>query len=284
MDKINYQEIVDYIKSIESLKNLKSLYRQDCKFETVYLEGITGLRTITDVLNKFYICHFFGIQRFDDIMNNIFSIIGQISSEDIENGVFSKLKYKAQILQICSLVERLDEETKSLFSVFSMLKFFNSTFQTDTLLYNINFMYPPHVWDFIPLNCKKDITEGARGLLVEIPTGSAFLFLRALEGCIRYLCNNIDGSQEEIMFGPGIDYLERFFNSLGLGKKEKEFVERQIDFLRYIKDEFRNPSAHPEKSFEKFEAEQLFQVVNVAINRLYELYILKEQNGLSASD
>ncbi|MGI6585795.1 MAG: hypothetical protein ACOX3L_07635 [Lutisporaceae bacterium] len=276
MERIFYREIVEFNFAVNSLKSLRGLYRQSCNINTVLVEGNSGLRSNLDIVEKFYGRHLVSIPPFDDIVSKIRELISFIEPEDMENGCFSKDKYKSIILELCTRIEQLDVETNNLFSVLSLFKFYNFTFQPDTLLYTVNSMYRPEVWDFIPEQSKCDISEGAKGLLVYIPTGSAFLFLRALEGCIRFLCHSIDVNNGELMFGQAIDFLDKFFSDIHLEKKDKEFIERQINFLRYIKNEFRNPSAHPEKSFDQQESEQLFQVVNVAINRIYELYCLSE--------
>ena len=66
------------------------------------------------------------------------------------------------------------------------------------------------------------------------------------------------------MFGNAIAFICSNATQFDL---EEKFFKRHLDLLNYIKDEFRNPSAHPEKTFKQSETEQLFQVVNVAISQ-----------------
>lgn len=95
------------------------------------------------------------------------------------------------------------------------------------------------------------------------------MFLRALEDCLRKICSSLPGNDKQLMFGAAIDLISKEKTKFSI--EEKNF-DRQIAFLRYIKDEYRNPSAHPDKSFSQKEAEQLFQVINVAIDKLTYLY------------
>ncbi len=273
MEKITYREIVEFIKAVDGVKGLRRIYWQGSTVESVFVDGPQGLFTNLNSIFNFYNRHLIGINTIDTLFNRISEEISMISKEDIENGLFPKLKYKEQILKISDYIENVDDESNNLFSIISIYKFYNFTFQSDTLLYNVHTMYPSEVWNFIPDSSKSDLIEGAKGLLVDIPTGSAFLFLRALEGCIRKVCKDINKVNESgfVSFGKSIKELEEFFEKIDLDKKNKDFVSRQLDLLKYIKNEYRNPAAHPEKSFIQYEAEQLFQVVNVAINRLYDL-------------
>lgn len=196
--------------------------------------------------------------------------IEEINEQDLDNGYIPKDDYRDLVLSICSYIEKLDLFVSNYFSGSTLLQFINLTFNTDSLMFNVQYYYSDIVWEFIPDHSKQDIREGARGLIVSTPTSSAFMFLRGLEGCLRKLCEKLKYPYptNKLTFGSAIQFLEKYYS-----ERDDDRIIRQISFLRYIKDEFRNPSAHPEKTFTKDEAEQLFQVVNVAIYRIYELYL-----------
>jgi len=71
------------------------------------------------------------------------------------------------------------------------------------------------------------------------------------------------------MFGNAIAFISSNSTEFDLDQK---FFKRQLDLFNYIKDEFRNPSAHPEKTFTQSETEQLFHVVDVAIDKIFRLH------------
>ncbi len=95
------------------------------------------------------------------------------------------------------------------------------------------------------------------------------MFLRALEDCMRQLCVTITKDDKQRMFAEAIGVLKDNSDKFDMDSKE---LNRQVQFLSYIKDEFRNPSAHPEETFSQREAEQLFQIVNVAIDKLSKMH------------
>ncbi|HYN77939.1 MAG TPA: hypothetical protein VES73_09110, partial [Lamprocystis sp. (in: g-proteobacteria)] len=142
-------------------------------------------------------------------------------------------------------------------------------FQSDILFGSIQDVFDPRVWEFIPKTGKADIEEGGKALLFNLPTSASFMFLRALEDCLRKFCGVLDSNSSDKMFGEALNLIASRKDAIDMPEKD---VERQIKLLQYIKDEFRNPSAHPDKHFTQREAEQLFQFVNVAIDKLSAMF------------
>jgi hypothetical protein len=279
MFRIQYLDIVNLIRAIDKIKSLRIVFQKSLRTQEIPLYGENGLYTNLLEIDKFYKKYLADIDYTDEIMMQVQSQLNEIRSTDFDEGIISKDVYREVILNIISLAESLETFIGNVYTGSTILQVFNFTFQTDTLMFNLHSLYKNEVWNFIPDDAKRDIMEGARGIIVNTPTAAAFMFLRALEGCLRKLCNDFDLKQNKnyFTFGEAINAIENKF-------KEDELVKRQIVFLRYIKDEFRNPSAHPEKSFSQEEVEQLFQVVNVAINRVYDLYnkyidVLEKSNG-----
>lgn len=281
MDSVRFEEVREYHDAVNGIINIRNLYRGLTTYNVVYYEGIGGLKQLLTTINNFYMRQLSGIQDCDNLISELEQVLIQIPEEVRFSGVIDKEAYRIQILEIIRTVEVFDEKVKGIFSYWSLYKFYNNTFQANTLIHSVNSLYKPEVWDFIPEDSRLDIGEAARGLLVHIPTRASFLFLRALEGCIRKLCEFIGEEVDGHTFGALLHKIETYFNRLDLDDKVKARVKRQIKFMRYLKDEFRNPAAHPEKTFEQAEAEQLFQVVNVGINRIYDLFLIASEANVS---
>lgn len=268
MIKIQYADLINFIRSIDKIKNLRLVYQSNFRHPEIYLYGENGLLTNWGKIYNFYSSHLYLFNVFNKIIESITNTLNLIKQEDVYNGIINKVDYKEIILSICIDVENLESLTYDIFSNSTLLQFFSYIFQPDTLMYRLNLLYPEEQWDFIPDESKKDIQEGAKGLIVGTPTASAFMFLRALEGCLRKLYTALKGEPvKKANFNAVLSFLEEYYLN-----DNNEEINRQLKFLKYIKDEFRNPSAHPEKHFSQNEAEQLFQVVNVAISRIYYLY------------
>lgn len=273
MFKVQYSNLINFVRSVDKIKNFRLVYQSSFKHPDIFLYGDGGLLTHWNRIEDFYQKHLLNFRVFDELVLGIVQSLKHIKQEDLDDGIIKKDEYKDEILSICTNVDKIDLLVNDIYSSSTILQFFNFTFQPDTLMYNLNLVYPQNVWDYIPASSKIDIGEGAKGLVVGIPTASAFMFLRALEGCIRKLCVKLSCPKpiDNLTFGSALDFLGEYYLDKG------DAIKRQMQFLKYIKDEFRNPSAHPEKSFSQYEAEQLFQVVNVAINRIFDLYSDEEK-------
>ena len=90
-----------------------------------------------------------------------------------------------------------------------------------------------------------------------------------MEDCLRKFCSALDTTTSNMMFGAALALIESKKDLIDMPEKD---IERQIKLLQYIKDEFRNPSAHPDKHFTQREAEQLFQFVNVSIDKMSAMF------------
>ena len=143
-------------------------------------------------------------------------------------------------------IEKLDQEMMHYYSINTLFQLSNITFNSDILFSKIENVFEKNTWDFIPNNAKGDIIEGGKALLFNFPTSASFMFLRALEDCIRKLYRQVAKNDKQVTFGQAIAALEKEITKFEASQPD---FERQIDFLKYIKDEFRNPSAHPDKTF-----------------------------------
>ncbi len=199
----------------------------------------------------------------------ISSLLKEISSHEYENQIISLNKHKKTLFFILNIISRLEQEILHHYSANTLFQFSNITFNSDVLFSDIESVFEADTWSFIPDSAKGDIAEGGKGLLFNLPTSASFMFLRSLEDCIRKLSCEVTGKENQETFGQAIHTIQKNKDKF---KNDNTDFERQLGFLKYIKDEFRNPSAHPDKTFSQKEAEQLFQVVNVAIDKLRYLF------------
>lgn len=264
MKKILYQDLkalIDVISDAESQRMILSHSNVD----NFFWRGANGFYSKIEIISAFYEKYLTQNEMIGKILDLIFESSKKVKKEDFEKQIISITKYKDIIYEMINLIERLDHEIRSYYSINTLFQFSNITFNGDVLFSNIDSVFEQITWSYIPESAKTDIVEGGKALLFGLPTCASFMFIRALEDCIRKLCKQLGSSENNIMFGQGIGMIEKEHEKFSLEKRE---FDRQISLLKYIKDEFRNPSAHPDKSFTQKEAEQLFQVINVSIDKI----------------
>jgi hypothetical protein len=191
--------------------------------------------------------------------------VKKISKSEFEKPVISLNDNKETIYEILNFIELLEQELYNYYSINTLFQFSNINFNSDVLFSNIEAIFEEATWKYIPEGAQGDIAEGGKALLFGLPTCASFMFLRALEDCIRKLCKQLNNSKDNLTFGQAISIVEKNFDLFAIDKFD---FDRQVAFLKYIKDEFRNPSAHPDKSFTQKESEQLFQVINISIDKI----------------
>lgn len=268
MEKINFRDLkslIEVFSNAETQRTILSIHQND-KF---IWRGQSGFLTKVTILFDFQKKYLEGIKTFEETYQLISDLLKEIPSNEYENQIISLVKHKKTLFNILNIISRLEQEILHHYSVNTLFQFSNITFNSDILFTDIESVFEAETWAFIPDSAKNDIVEGGRALLFNLPTSASFMFLRSLEDCIRKLSNQVNGNKKQETFGQAIQSIQ---NNKDKFQNEKADFDRQLGFLKYIKDEFRNPSAHPDKTFSQKEAEQLFQVVNVAIDKLKSLY------------
>lgn len=227
MVKIQYTDMISFIRSIDKLKSLRLAYQRSFKHTDIHLYGESGLLTNWACVESFYRKYLIGIDLFDRIVQMVLQDIEEINEQDLDNGYIPKDDYRDLVLSICSYIEKLDLFVSNYFSGSTLLQFINLTFNTDSLMFNVQYYYSDIVWEFIPDHSKQDIREGARGLIVSTPTSSAFMFLRGLEGCLRKLCEKLKYPYptNKLTFGSAIQFLEKYYS-----ERDDDRIIRQISF------------------------------------------------------
>jgi|GEM_PF-5529459 len=119
------------------------------------------------------------------------------------------------------------------------------------------------VWNKLSNIAKADFEEGARCLLFSLPTASAIMMLRGTEDVMRqyqtYLASRdaTPSTKKLRMWGEIIKDLE--------GRGVSASI---IGYLKYLKEEMRNPLNHPEMIVNVHEAEGIFFSVKDAVVKI----------------
>lgn len=117
--------------------------------------------------------------------------------------------------------------------------------------------------DILPAQATKDIDAAGRCLAFELSTASAFHMWRAVETVMQVYLTILTGKTIE-------DTLKKNRN-WGACIKALEVAGAPTKitlFLQHIKDEYRNPTSHPEENIELNEAKSLFSVAISSIEQI----------------
>ena len=115
-------------------------------------------------------------------------------------------------------------------------------------------------WKKLSGIAKHDIQEACLCLAFERPTAAAFLIMRATEDVLR---NLYDSKTKKPLTGF-IDWGE-------ITQQLRNKVSRQlIENLDYLRNNFRNPVAHPEKIYEQIESDRLLHVAISIIEQMID--------------
>lgn len=118
------------------------------------------------------------------------------------------------------------------------------------------------VFDSLPLIAQKDLAEAGRAIAFDLPTAAAFHTLRATEAALRsfYLRTVKRGRIREPRMWAGMTNALRARNN-----PPPAVLLNNLDSLRI---NFRNPTQHPEMTYEMDEVQDLFALAVDAINRM----------------
>jgi hypothetical protein len=135
-------------------------------------------------------------------------------------------------------------------------------FPIEYLLDHIDRMSAVKVFESLPEMAKHDFVEAGKCLAFERSTAAAFHMLRATESTLsNYYCVKIRRKRSDLMWGPMIQCMRSM---------PKRFPEILLNHLDHIRDGFRNPTAHLEKTFDIDEAQDLFSICADVFNRMIQ--------------
>lgn len=129
------------------------------------------------------------------------------------------------------------------------------------LIEKVNLLLAPGVYDALPSLVRYDLSEAGKCIAFERATAAAFHLLRATEGALRWLIAAMapEATAEPMNWGPVIEALR---------KHPAAPPPELLNHLDNIRRSFRNPTQHPDKVYDIYEAQDLLGLCFDAINRM----------------
>ena len=133
-------------------------------------------------------------------------------------------------------------------------------FPLPTLLDHIDRLFWKDVFAFLPLPIQDDFREAGKCIAFERPTAAAFHILRATEGALRIYYRALvkRGFDNEATWGKMVTEL----------RTRKRASRILLDSLDNIRNNFRNPTMHPEYSYGIDEVQGLLPLCADSVNRI----------------
>lgn len=121
----------------------------------------------------------------------------------------------------------------------------------------------PGVYDALPDLAKYDLEEGGKAIAFDLPTAAAFHLLRGTEGVLRdFYCRVVrrDRISEPRMWAAMVN---------GMRGKRNAPSDLLLGNLDSLRSNFRNPTQHPEKTYDADEVQDLLALAIDSINRMH---------------
>lgn len=134
-------------------------------------------------------------------------------------------------------------------------------FDTEHLLKHPENLFAPKILTTLPSLCQYDFKEACKCIAFGLPTAAAFHALRGTEGTLRYYYSTIvkRGRVKSLLWGPIINHLR---------ERKDGPPKALLDHLDNIRENFRNPTSHPEARYDMDEVQDLLAVTIDTINRM----------------
>lgn len=216
----------------------------------------------------------------DTILDNINQFIANINKSELEvtKNALIKLKEFSKELEITDKDYRINkEEERVLFQIMDKILFVikaeskskftfiisEKRIDVNKLLFDIKSILAHDVFDVLPDNIQYDIKESGKCIAYECPTASAFHVLRGVEGLLRTLLKKLS---------PQVDTSQMNWGPLIIELRNLNISDLSIllDNLDRIRDNYRNPTNHPEKIFNIEEAQDLFNMCVGVVNDIVQ--------------
>ncbi|MBK8851805.1 MAG: hypothetical protein IPN73_16875 [Saprospiraceae bacterium] len=165
----------------------------------------------------------------------------------------AKLKEELKLVR-----HTLSAETRGKYAFFTTDK----KYDVEKLLDKIEKIFSPNVFDSLPAMAKYDFSEAGKCIAFERATAAAFHILRATEVIVRlYYQKYLRKKPEGKTWGQLLNELK----NKNTGKQPNAIV---LNHLVNIKDSFRNPTQHPDKFYDIYEAQDLLSVCIDVVNKM----------------
>ena len=222
-----------------------------------------------------------GIKLPDHVLDNIKRFLSNLEKLElvVTNRAARKLRNCKQALEKSENESMTGEQARELASIMNDLRLtldaeiqgiyaFTTTpkrLDSGKLLKDVASLFAPHTYDSFPDIAKYDFVEAGKCTAFELPTSAAFHILRATEANLRHYYKSMI-KQKRIaseMWGPIVQDLRK-------RNKTKKYTTLN-NHLDNIRLSFRNPTQHPESTYDIHEAQDLFSVCIDANNRMFRI-------------
>ncbi|MBP6868863.1 MAG: hypothetical protein KBC16_02010 [Candidatus Pacebacteria bacterium] len=134
---------------------------------------------------------------------------------------------------------------------------------TQMLLNNVGSLLSSDVYETLPILAKDDLKEAGKCIAFNLPTASAFHLMRTVESTLRelYFKNIKRNRLARLEWGPMEKALE---SKRGTRKPDAALIEH----LKHIRKSFRNPTQHPDATYDIEQAQDLFNLCIDVLNRM----------------
>ena len=135
------------------------------------------------------------------------------------------------------------------------------------LLSDVSSLFAPNVFNSLPAIAQFDFAEAGKCIAFERSTAAAFHILRGTEDVLRFYYNRMvrHGRIASLMWGPIVADLRK--RNL---TKQFETLNNHLDNIRVS---FRNPTQHPEATYDIHEVQDLWSVCVDVVNRMLRILL-----------
>jgi hypothetical protein len=135
-------------------------------------------------------------------------------------------------------------------------------YDTQRLLNDPGSLFAPDVFESMPEICRFDFAEAAKCVAFERSTAAAFHLMRGTEGVLRsYYCHFVIRNRcNPLLWYPMLQGLQTHRIA-----KKNDVLHRNLDNIRLS---FRNPTQHPEKTYDIHESQDLWGLSVDVVNRM----------------
>ncbi len=164
-----------------------------------------------------------------------------------------------QIKDAASKFETVLTEELAIVDTYSVTQ--KGAYSTADLITNAESLFSKDVQRKLPPNAIQDIREAGKCLAFETPTAAAFHVVRAIESVILAYYQKVMGTPPPTRMRNWGVYIKNMRDS---GKADPKI----LDFLTHIKDNYRNPVAHPEAVLT---IDEVMVLVSVAVGAMSQM-------------
>ncbi len=215
-----------------------------------------------------------------NILGNINTFLKSIENSEFkvtQNALSELIKYKETLEKMDSDAYISKEEARQLYKIMDRIllvlraetrNFFTFSISekridSTKLIFKIDLLLAKDVFNSLPDSIQYDFSEGGKCIAFECATASAFHVLRGVEGLLRLLLKKLSPSVDvsKMVWGKVVEELKNL-NVAALSVL--------LDNCDRIRDNYRNPTDHPEKIYDIEKAQDLFNLCVGVVNDIVD--------------